>query len=300
MRRPGAAVTAVAVMGVVAGPAEAVSINSPVGLTPAKGQTIVRVQMRYKRISDDPSSASRDTRVLTVPTTFVYGWSARFAGIVTIPYVYKRRRADGDSGKTVRTTSGLGDATFLGKYRAATRDAPGATARLSILGGVVIPTGRSGDADALGKLPRTLQAGSGAWTPTLGAAYTIQTLDDEWDFNGMYRFPTEAHDFQWGDRWAYTIAYQKRVWPWRLPDEGVYTQFNLVLELNGEWSRKNRDASGSLPDSGGWILYLSPGLQAASQRFVVEASFQMPVDQAWNGSQVDTDYVAVTSLRVTF
>lgn len=188
----------------------------------------------------------------------------------------------------------------MGKYRIYTIDSPGATSRLSILGGLEIPTGRSGDSDSVGKLTRTFQTGSGSWDLILGAAFSNQTLDDEWDYNLTYQFNTEAHNFEFGDILKYTIAYQKRLLPWELPDEGLYTQFNAALELNGEWKQRNRDESGSVDASGGNTIYLSPGLQIASKHFVAETSVQLPVFQDLNGTQVETDYVIITSLRVTF
>jgi len=281
-------------------PSWAVSINSPVGLTPAKDQKIIRTQVKYKRVSDDPTSLDRDTWTLAVPITFVYGFTEKFAGIATIPYIYRKQRTNSGSDRITRKTSGLGDITLLGKYRIYTKDSPGATSRLSLLGGLELPTGRSGDSDSVGKLARTFQTGSGSWDPILGAAFSNQSLDDEWDYNLTYQFNTEAHNFEFGDVLKYTIAYQKRLLPWELPDEGLYTQFNAVLELNGEWKQKNRDESGSVDASGGNTIYLSPGLQIASKYFVAETSVQLPVFQDLNGTQVETDYVIITSLRVTF
>ena len=281
-------------------PSWAVSINSPVGLTPAKGQKIIRTQVKYKRVSDDPTSSDRDTWTLSIPTTFVYGFTEKFSGIATIPYIYRKQRTNSGSDRITRKTSGLGDITFLGKYRIYTKDFPGATSRLSLLGGLELPTGRSGDSDSVGKLSRTFQTGSGSWDPIIGATYSNQTLDNEWDYNLTYQFNTEAHNFEFGDVLKYTIAYQKRLLPWELPDEGLYTQFNAVLELNGEWKQRNRNESGSVDASGGNIIYLSPGLQVASKRFVAETSVQLPVFQDLNGTQVETDYVIITSLRVTF
>ncbi|MGR3304313.1 MAG: hypothetical protein ACUZ8I_17685 [Candidatus Scalindua sp.] len=281
-------------------PSWAVSINSPVGLTPAKDQIIIRTQVKYKHVSDDPTSFDRDTWTLSVPTTFVYGFTEKFSGIATIPYIRRKQRTNSGTERITRKTSGLGDITLLSKYRIYTKDLPGATSRLSLLGGLELPTGRSGDSDSVGKLSRTFQTGSGSWDPILGAAFSNQTLDDEWDYNLTYQFNTEAHNFEFGDVLKYAIAYQKRLLPWELPDEGIYTQFNAVLEINGEWKQKNRDMSGSVADSGGNTIYVSPGIQIASKRFVAETSFQIPVFQDLNGSQVETDYIAVTSLRVTF
>ena len=53
-------------------------------------------------------------------------------------------------------------------------------------------------------------------------------------------------------------------------------------------------------DSGGNMLFLSPGVQLAAKRLILEASIQLPVAQDWNGPQLETDWVAVLSLRVPF
>jgi len=284
----------------LAKPAYAVSINSDVGLTPAKDQTIVRVQSRYKKVSDDPTTLDRETKTLVVPVTVVYGFTERLAGIVSVPWIYRRHKTLSGTEKITRKIEGLGDISLLGKYRIYTRDEVGVTSRLSVISGFELPTGRTGDEDAHGKLPRTLQAGSGAVDGILGLAFTHQTLDDEWDTNLTYQWNNEANDFEFGDVFKYTLAYQKGVLPWVLPEEGMYQQLNLVLELNGEWQQKHEDQSGTVADSGGHTIYVSPGLQMASKRWVAEASIQLPVYQDLNGSQVETDYTVVASLRFTF
>lgn len=284
----------------LAKPVYAVSINSDVGLTPAKDQTIVRVQSRYKKASDDPTSLDRETKTLTVPVTVVYGFTERFAGIADIPWVYRRHKTLSGTERITRKTEGIGDTALLGKYLFYTRDEIGVTSRLSVIGGLELPSGRTGDEDDQGKLPRTLQAGSGAIDGILGLAFTHQTLDDEWDTNLTYQWNNEANNFEFGDVLKYTVAYQKRVLPWVLPEEGMYQQLNLVLEFNGEWQQKHEDQNGTVADSGGHTIYVSPGLQLASKRFVAETSIQWPVVQDLNGSQVETDYTVVASLRFTF
>lgn len=284
----------------LANSAYAVSINSDVGLTPAKDQTIVRVQSRYKKASDDPTALDRETKTLSVPVTVVHGYTERFAGILSVPWIYRRHETLSGAERITRKTEGLGDISLLGKYRLYTRDEIGATSRLSVISGVELPTGRTGDEDSHGKLPRTLQTGSGAIDGVLGLAFTHQTLDDEWDANLTHQWNNEANDFEFGDVLKYTAAYQKRVLPWVLPEEGMYQQLNLVPELNGEWQQKHEDQNGTVTDSGGHTLYVSPGLQMASRRWVAEASIQLPVYQDLNGIQVETDYTVIASLRFTF
>lgn len=116
-------------------PVGAVSINSDVGLTPAKGQTVIRSQIRYTSKRDDPTTEDRNNWVLAIPLTVVYGFTQSVAGIVKIPYLHKELRSTSGGDRIVRQDAGVGDITLLAKGRVYTRDFPGATSRLSLLGG---------------------------------------------------------------------------------------------------------------------------------------------------------------------
>jgi len=52
--------------------------------------------------------------------------------------------------------------------------------------------------------------------------------------------------------------------------------------------------------SGGHTLFLSPGIQSASQRMIFEFSFQYPILQELKGNQLETDYQLALSLRYNF
>lgn len=279
----------------------AVSINSIVGLTPAKEQLLIRTQIKFTKKSDDPTDKDRDREDLNIPVTVVYGVSEKMALFVTVPYVIKELKSTESGSRRERGDSGLGDITLLGKYRIYTRDYPGKTSRLSILCGIKVPTGEDDEEDSFGRLPQGLQLGSGSFDPFAGVAYTWQTIDHEIDGDLSYKFNTEgANDFKFGDLLKYNIAYQKRVWPFELPEEGLYSQLNLVLELNGQYQERNKLSGVKVPDSGGHIIFLSPGIQYVTERFIAESSVQLPVIQDLNGSQVETDYIITAGIRITF
>jgi len=277
-----------------------VAINSDVGLTPFKGQWIVRSQLRYTKKADDPTTRDRQLEVLALPQTLVYGVTEKAAVIVTVPFLNKELDETDAQGRFSRKDAGLGDVVLLGKYRIYTRDFPAATSRLALVAGTDLPTGQSGDADARGKLPRDLQLSSGSADPIVGAAYTWQSLGDEWDVSLTYQFNTTANKFEFGDVLTYTLAYQRRIWPVKLPERGLYAQWNIVLEANGQWEQKAKDHASRLDNTGGHLLFLSPGLQVATKYFVIESSIQFPVLQNLNGNQLEPDFVVVGSIRVTF
>jgi hypothetical protein len=57
---------------------------------------------------------------------------------------------------------------------------------------------------------------------------------------------------------------------------------------------------GADPNSGGTSVYLSPGIQYVSRRFILEAAVQLPISQDLNGDALDTDYVLTFGYRANF
>lgn len=75
-------------------------------------------------------------------------------------------------------------------------------------------------------------------------------------------------------------------------------QPNGLLELNGRRIGKTRTNGITEGASGGNLLFLSPGAQLITKRFIVEASVQVPVWQNLNGPQLEDDFTAVLSVRI--
>ena len=275
----------------------AVPINSDIGLTPSKGQFILRTQARYTRKAEDPTGQNRKVETFAVPIVGVYGITSKASVLFKVPYVNRDQTTETG---LKRGDQGIGGITLLGKYRVYTKDYKGATSRFSLLGGLELPTGEDDESDSTGVLPQTLQLGSGAVDFIAGGAYTYQSLDYEWDVDFKYKFNQEANNFKFGDELNYDFAYQKRFWPWVLPERGLYDQWNAVLEFNGIYTAKNKLAGNDVFASGGNTLFLSPGIQFASQRMVYEFSYQYPMLQDLHGDQVEIDYKLAFSLRYTF
>jgi len=57
-----------------------------------------------------------------------------------------------------------------------------------------------------------------------------------------------------------------------------------------------------VPDqnSGGYTLFVSPGIQYVSKRFVVEASVQIPAIQELNGKQPKIRFSLLAGIRAFF
>ena len=143
-----------------------------------------------------------------------------------------------------------------------------------------------------------LFAGTPSYDPILGAVGTWAANRHELDVDFLYTLGTKRRDFEAANRLRYDLAYRYRLWPRRF-GRGL-RQVGAVLELNGRWAGRTRRDGSTVRDSGGQVLFLSPGLQYVTSRLIVEASLQLPVSQSLNGDQVETDFVGVLSIRVPF
>ena len=259
-------------------------INTNAALPVAQGEGIWRSQLRYVHASRDPSPAERKVQAWVAPQTLVVGFTPRLTGFATLPLLM-HRRVESVSG-TDRTGLTLGDPTLLGRYTLWRDDyAPLSTRRAALLAGGKLPTS-------------TARQSTETFDPTVGGVATWAADRHELDVDALYTISTQRMGFQQGQRLRYDLAYRYRVWPRRFGRRLL--QLNALLELNGEWSDRNRVDGDRVAASGGHLLFLSPGIQAISQRWILEASLQLPVVRNLYGARVEPDLVAVLSVRIPF
>ncbi|MBI4657769.1 MAG: transporter [Verrucomicrobia bacterium] len=270
----------------------AAPINTDTALPVHKGGWLWREQVRFLKAED----STRDLEVIAVPSVLVYGVTEKLALIGIAPYLNKSFKAGGGE----RADHGLGDVTLLGRHQIFQFDRPGETFRAQLLGGLKFPTGEGSARDALGLLPQPLQLGSGSYDLIAAGVFTWQRLRWQADFDLAYKINTEANDFRFGNTLAHDAALQYRLWPWQLPERGVPHFVYGVLELNGVWAERSELSGTKIGASGGYSLFLSPGLQYISKRWVAEVSVQLPVVQDLNGGQLKTDFIVAGGFRIQF
>ncbi|MBI2166938.1 MAG: transporter [Candidatus Omnitrophica bacterium] len=279
----------------------AIPINNDSALTAHKGEVIFREQIRYTRKADDPSDLDRTLDVISIPNVLVYGVTEKFNVISTYPVIYKDFDTNTSTGRASRDAEGFGDLTLLAKYLFWKRDRPLETLRADLVGGLEFPTGNTNEEDGLGKLPRDLQVGKGSWNPIVGTVFTWQTLRQQIDLALTYQFNIEGHGFEFGDLFRHDLSYQFRVWPWELPEKrGVPAYLNLVGEANGVWEQKAQSNRSRIDASGGYTLFLSPGIQLVTKRLIAEISVQLPAIQFLNGEQPETEFILIGGVRLQF
>lgn len=265
----------------------------------AQGEFVFREQFVLEQSSDDPSGAERDRTAWALVSLLGYGATPDLALFAVAPYVDKDLELTQDGERRERRASGLGDIRLFARYTVFRRDWPGRTLRIAPFAGLKLPTGASEERDGLGRLPASVQPGSGSWDPFAGVVATYQTLDFQIDTQASYQANTEANDFAFGDVARLDGSLQVRLWPREL-GRGVPGFLYGVLEANLVHQDKNEIGGRDDPDSGGLSLFVLPGLQYVTKRWIVEAGVQVPLVQELNGTALETDYVLRAGFRVNF
>jgi len=197
--------------------------------------------------------------------------------------------------------AGLGDTTLSLKHRFYVNNFQGGGIQLALLGGVKVPTGDHTQRDNQGNLlPRSLQLGTGSVDVPVGLVFTA--FKDRIGFNSSFRyqFNNESDGFRFGDETKMNLALGYRLFP------KEFTSFqdkvlNVYLEVNTVVSQRASLNDQNVPDSGGTLVFLTPGFQVVlNPRFLVEAAFQIPLVQELNGTQLGFAATANVGIRVLF
>ena len=279
------------------------AVSAPItfntALPVAKGEFVSRTQVVVNRSGDDPSGADRDRTSQVVAQVLGYGVSPRLAVFGVLPYVDNELKVTTGGQRVTRRATGFGDLTVFGRYTVHQKDQPGGTFRVAPFFGVKAPSGEDDETDALGRLPPSVQLGSGSWDPFVGVVATRQTLRYQVDSQFSYRANNEANDFEAGDVIRLDGSLQYRLRPRELTS-GVPGFLYGVIEANLIHRDKNRVSGSNDPNSGGTTLFLTPGVQYITKRWIVEGAVQIPVSQDLNGTALENDFIARVSVRFNF
>jgi hypothetical protein len=203
----------------------------------------------------------------------------------------------------------------------------------ALLAGVKVPTGRSHVDDRTGeRFEAEFQPGTGSWDGLAGLAFTQRSGAVSFDSNVLYQLATKGvQDTDLGDRFLYNVAVSYRISGGPLAPSGrmhvgalpepMYhagprgrgqdrqheespaprgPALDLVLELNGEWHDKQKIAGVKDENSGGNVVYLSPGLRLSVDKWSSFVSVGIPVVNDLNGVQAEPAWRLLTGVAVSF
>lgn len=176
-----------------------------------------------------------------------------------------------------------------------------------------------------GRIETEHQPGSGSWDPMLGAAVTKQWERVSVDTNFLYVFATKgAQDTSLGDILTYNLAVSYRLNSNDKHDHSSHSHsdealedrshsagaatdshsrlfWDAVLELNGEWHDRNKIDSVTERNSGGTLVYVSPGIRMTTDhRWAAYVSVGFPVYERLNGEQHATQLRFILGAGIGF
>jgi len=288
-------------LGLAAGPGSAVGapLTFNTALPVAEDEFVFRGQVVLARSGDDPGGADRDRTAIAAVSVLGYGVTGDLAVFGVVPYVDKRLELTTGGERRARSARGLGDIRLFGRYTAYRDDAPGRTFRVAPFAGIKAPTGDDDETDSFGRLPASVQPGSGSWDPFGGIVVTYQTLRFQIDAQASYQANTEANDFEFGDVARLDASFQYRLWP-RTLSGGVPGFLYGVLEANLVHKDRNESAGVADRNSGGTSLFIVPAVQYVTRRWIAETAIQLPAFQNLNGTALESAYIVRAGFRVNF
>ncbi len=197
-------------------------------------------------------------------------------------------------------SSGIGDLVVLGQYRFL----DGATLDASLLGGIKAPTGKTNVQDAGTVLEIDLQPGTGSWDYLIGASVSRISGRTGLHANILFNLTTEGdRDTELGNAFFYNIGITRTLASAERhaheKHDHLHLKWDAILELNGESRDKNRIGGISEDNTGGDLIYLSPGIRlTAADKWSLFLSAGFPVHQDPNGVQTDVDYRIIAGLGI--
>lgn len=276
--------------------------------------------------------------ILAPTLVYAYGVTNDLTVSARLPFIVRQdvregHHSHGPAGNTVDdrgNAAGIGDLTLLGQYRFFNNRTTQTEAALLL--GIKIPTGRTNVNDAFGERFETeFQPGTGSWDGLFGLAFTQRFGAWSFDTSVLYQLATTgAQDTDLGDRFLYNAAVSYRIYggifaPAGRMNAGALPEpmyhggpkerqrhhhaeppaprgpaLDLVLELNGEWHGQEVTAGVKEPNSGGNVVYLSPGFRLSMDKWSSFVSVGIPVINHVNGIQAEPDWRLLTGVAVNF
>lgn len=251
-----------------------------------------------------------------------YGVTPNLTLSARLPYVVRKNIREGEieDGEAEAhphgDSKGVGDSVFLAQYRIM-HSGSGYDGALVL--GVKAPTGKTDVTDHGEVLEIEFQPGSGSWDPLFGIAVGRSKGSLGVFASALYSLATDGdRETNLGDAFFFNLALTYRVTPRQAAHEHTDMHagdhdhghepgaddggiaVDITLALNGETREKVRVDGESEANSGGDLMYVSPGVRVSGGKLGAFASVGLPVVNSSNGVQTDVDYRVIAGVAVGF
>lgn len=257
-------------------------ISVDAGLTPGQDRWIFKLQARYLESGHDPTPMDREMKMYAYPFMLAYGLRPELT--VMVRQAWMRREMEAMAMDDSWT--GRGDFLLLTKYRLYRANTSEYTLGIAPTLGLEAPSGeRSFTSDT--------------WDLHAGIFLSLRSGPAAFDGNVAYvynGFIDAGADIEPGDElnldlaWAYQFGL----------GEGSKAAVAPVLELSFQSVSPHRDSGHEVPDTGGNVLLLSPGVKFTTSWLILEGLVQFPVGQNQRGDGLERGISALVGTRIMF
>ena len=251
-----------------------------------------------------------------------YGVTDRLTISAELPYIRRDHLREGEHSHTggvalnevipLGSVAGFGDANMLAKYRVTA----GHDGGLALIGGVKLPTGSTHERSLDGeRLETEHQPGTGSWDPIAGAAFGAQIGGVTLNASALYQFSGKgAQQTRLGDRLQAGLALSHRFGPpehhhdadgdddaHEAHEHHHHASWDVFASTTLEWEGRQTVAGAVEPESGGTVVWLTPGLRYNSAaEFSIAAAVGVPLWQDIRLSHPDNRARFILSLGKAF
>lgn len=155
----------------------------------------------------------------------------------------------------------------------------------TILGNITFPTG---------SVKRTPPTGFGAPSVFLGVTYYRTMVDWFFFTNQGGVLTTSDHKTKIGDQFLYQFGVGRNI---PSPEGWIYA---WIIEVDGQYNKKNRIVGRLDHNSGGNTVYITPSLWVSSKDILVQFGFSIPVNQHLFGKQRKYEYALNLNVAWSF
>lgn len=239
---------------------------------------LFRTDLTY--LQEDGSTFFSEESFNTIDVRARLPFGKHFFVTALVPYVAHHRTY----GQEHTQLRGMGDISLLGTVILLnTRDSLAASLRhrVSLSGGIKLPTGKFRELGSQDIVNPNFQAGTGSYDFLVQAAYTVRYQTFGMQLNAMYKLNTENPDqYQFGNQFN---AMANVFW---LKAIG-YTEWMPSLGVRYEQAEKDIERGFFQRTSGGTLVSAQAGLDVFLNRFQLGFTYVQPLKQNWADGHIE-------------
>jgi hypothetical protein len=220
-----------------------------------------------------------------------YDFNADWGIDLQVPYIFRDHATLGEDHQSYdhSSSASIGDMKLIAHYQGILE-----SHNLGVELGIKLPTGSFTDTfDDGAALDRGLQPGTGTWGLIAGVYY-FNKIGDNWGYYALATVQTaldSREDYRPGTSENVSLG---------LRYTGIH-HWVPELQVNGSLTGRDTGAQADNADSGGAVVYLSPGVTfEVNEKYSAFVYVQIPVYQNFNGYQLAPAWTLSGGIRVTF